>query len=79
MKFFFVATLIWYPDTALSFFHVTVSFFFPAFTLAVCFLTVTFVVAAGFAVVVVGWVGWVAVVVSGALFTVIFTVFVASL
>ena len=54
LKFFLVAILIWYPDTFLSFFHVTVNFFFPAFTFAVCLLTVTFVVAAGFAVVVVG-------------------------
>ena len=80
LKFFLVAILIWYPDTFLSFFHVTVNFFFPAFTFAVCFLTVTFLTGftAGFVAVVVA-AGFVAVVVSGALFTVIFTVFVASL
>ena len=55
LKFFLVAILIWYPDTFLSFFHVTVNFFFPAFTFAVCFLTVTFLTGftAGFVAVVV--------------------------
>ena len=54
LKFFLVAILIWYPDTFLSFFHVTVNFFFPAFTFAVCFLTVTFLTGftAGFVAVV---------------------------
>ena len=77
LKFFLVAILIWYPDTFLSFFHVTVNFFFPAFTFAVCFLTVTFLTGftAGFVAVVVA-AGFVAVVASDDFVAVVSDLFV---